>query len=144
MHSRKQYLLELSKEYEQADMEAPGRLVDEAQKRTGFNRKYLIRTLNGPLRPVAVRRRRRSWKYGGGGGIGVGRLWEVFDFPCGKRLAPLLRCEVGRLRQLGELRCSDEVAEKLQQMSPKTVTGCWCGNGKSDDCGACATRRRSR
>src|SRR5947209_18513848 len=64
MHSRKQYLLELRKEYEQADMGARGRLLDEAQKRTGLNRKYLIRTLNGPLRPVAVRRSRRSRKYG--------------------------------------------------------------------------------
>jgi len=121
MHSRKQYLLEIRKEYEQADMEGRGRLLDEAQKRTGLNRKYLIRTLNGPLRPGALRRRRRSRKYGAAVGSALVELWEVFDFPCGQRLAPLLRREVGRLRRLGELRCSDEVAEKLQQMSSKTV-----------------------
>src|SRR5215472_1305025 len=121
MHSRKQYLLEIRKEYEQADMEGRGRLLDEAQKRTGLNRKYLIRTLNGPLRPGALRRRRRSRKYGAAVGSALVELWEVFDFPCGQRLAPLLRREVGRLRRLGELRCSDEVAEKLEQMSPKTV-----------------------
>jgi hypothetical protein len=121
MHSREQYLLEIRKEYEQADVDGRGRLLDEAQKRTRLNRKYLIRRLNGPLRPVAVRRRRRSRKYGAAVGSALVELWEMFDFPCGQRLAPLLRREVGRLRQLGELRCSDEVAEKLQQMSPETV-----------------------
>jgi hypothetical protein len=45
----------------------------------------------------------------------------MFDFPCGQRLASILRREVARLRRLGELRCSDEVAEKLEQMSPKTI-----------------------
>jgi len=42
MHSRKQYLEELRKEYEQAGQLQRGRLLDEAQKRTGMNRKYLI------------------------------------------------------------------------------------------------------
>ena len=121
MHSRKQYLLEIRKEYEQADMEGRGRLLDEAQKRTRLNRKYLIRMLNGPLRPVAVRRRRRRRKYGAAVGSALVELWEMFDFPCGQRLAPLLRGEVGRLRRLSELRCSDEVATKLQEMSPKTI-----------------------
>src|SRR5947209_8413829 len=49
MRSRKQYLLEIRKEYERADGSGRGRLLDEAQKRTGLNRRYLIRILNRPL-----------------------------------------------------------------------------------------------
>ncbi len=121
MHSRKQYLLEVRKEYEKADGGGRGRLLDEAEKRTRLNRKYLIRILNRPLAPVAPRRRRRRRKYGAAVGSALVELWEIFEFPCGQRLAPILRREVSRLRRFGELRCSDEVAEKLEQMSPKTV-----------------------
>jgi hypothetical protein len=49
------------------------------------------------------------------------RLWELFDFACGQRLAAAMRTEVPRLRAAGELKCSDTVAEKLVKISPKTV-----------------------
>ena len=45
----------------------------------------------------------------------------MFDHPCGQRLEPLLKVEVQRLRKLGELNCSDEVAEKLLIISPRTI-----------------------
>ncbi|MDA2920160.1 transposase family protein, partial [Desulfobacterota bacterium AH_259_B03_O07] len=44
-----------------------------------------------------------------------------FDYPCPQRLKPILRKEVQRLRQLGELRCSDEVAGKLRAISARTI-----------------------
>lgn len=43
----------------------------------------------------------------------LAEVWEIFDYPCGGRLKPLLESEVDRLRELGELSISDEVAEKL-------------------------------
>ena len=57
MHARKQYLEEIRKEYEQADLIKRGRLLDEAQKRTRMNRKYLIRALKARThieRPEAI------------------------------------------------------------------------------------------
>ncbi len=61
MHTRKQYLVELRKEYERSGPLERGRLLDEAQKRTRLNRKYLIRWLNRPL---------RRCERGAGGGAG--------------------------------------------------------------------------
>jgi hypothetical protein len=49
MHTRKQYLIEVRKEYERAGPLERGRLLDEAQKRTGMNRKYLIVLLGNPI-----------------------------------------------------------------------------------------------
>lgn len=49
------------------------------------------------------------------------QVWEIFDYPCGQRLAPVLRCELQRLRQARELHCSDEVAEKLGHITAKTI-----------------------
>jgi len=64
MNARKQYLEEVGKEYRRADETGRGRLLDEAEKRTGLNRKYLIRVLNHPLRPRGRKRRRRRAEYG--------------------------------------------------------------------------------
>ncbi len=47
------------------------------------------------------------------------KVWEIFDYPCGQRLSPLL--EVDRLREFGEFRVSDEVALKLKRMSSATI-----------------------
>ena len=46
MQSKKQYLQELQKEYLGADKKQKGLLLNEAEKRTGQNRKYLIDRLS--------------------------------------------------------------------------------------------------
>lgn len=122
MHTRKQYLRELRKEYERACPAERGRLLDEARKRTRLNRKYLIRLLNRRPRPIRLRGRRgRPRAYGADVLTALVELWEMFEYPCGQRLAPILRRQVERLRRLGELRCSDEVAGKLAAISASAI-----------------------
>jgi len=36
------------------------------------------------------------------------KIWKIFDGLCGQRLQPLLETEVGRLRDLEELKVSDK------------------------------------
>ena len=123
MHTRKQYLIELRKEYERAGPLDRGRLLDEAQKRTRLNRKYLIRLLNRRSRPECLRRGRRGRPraYGAAVVTALVAIWEMFEYPCGQRLAPILRRQVDRLRRLGELRCTEEVAAKLCQISARAI-----------------------
>jgi hypothetical protein len=121
MHARKQYLAEVRKDYERADESGRTRLLDEAQKRTGYNRKYLIRMLNRAVRPATVRRRRRKASYGAATVTALVELWDMFEQPCGQRLAPILKEQVERLRRLGELRCAERVAEQLQRLSASTI-----------------------
>lgn len=122
MHSREQYLATLREEYRRASKKQKTRLLNEAQKRTGLNRKVLIRKLAHPAPMKGDRRtRRRSKTYGAEVKAPLVRVWEMFDYPCGQRLAAILRAQVDRLRSLGELRCSDRVAELLKQASPKTL-----------------------
>ncbi len=123
MHTRKQYLVELRKEYERSGPLERGRLLDEAQKRTRLNRKYLIRWLNRPLRPVRARRGRRGRPraYGAAVLTALVTIWEMFEYPCGQRLAPILRRQVERLRKLGELRCTEEVAAQLGRISASAI-----------------------
>jgi len=53
--------------------------------------------------------------------VALAKLWEIFDYPCAQRLAPLLKTEVARLRQLEEIFIPSEVAEKLKAISPATI-----------------------
>ena len=123
MHSREQYLEEVRKEYVRADKQGRSQLLNEARRRTRLNRKYLIRILNGRKASAGKQptRRTRSRSYGVAVLSSLVEIWEIFDYPCGQRLEPALKQEVKRLRELGELRCSDTVAEQLQRISAKTI-----------------------
>ncbi len=121
MMARNQYLQAVRKEYLPASKTTKSQLLDEAEHRTGLNRKYLIRKLNGSRALTPGRRRARQEKYDGDVVASLVTAWRIFDYPCGQRLAPLLKTEVERLRRLGELRCRDDVASKLTEISPRTI-----------------------
>ena len=121
MNARKQYLEEVGKEYRRADGTNRSRLLDEAEKRAGLNRKYLIRVLNHPLRPGPRKRRRRRAEYGAAVVTALVEVWDIFEQPCGQRMVAVLRSELDRLRKLGELRCSDLVADQLKEISASTI-----------------------
>jgi len=122
MHSREQYLATLRQEYQRADKDQKSRLLDEAQKRTGLNRKVLIRKLaHPPLPPSGKRTRNRAKTYGAEVKTALAHVWEMFGYPCGQRLAAILREQVDSLRQLGELHCSNTVADLLKKASPRTL-----------------------
>jgi Integrase core domain len=123
LHSRKQYLDEVRKEYVRAGKARRGKLLDEARRRTRLNRKYLIRILKASEKAERGTRSRRSRRrtYGVAVLSALVEIWEMFDYPCGQRLEPVLKQQVERLRRLGELRCSDQVGEQLQRISAKTI-----------------------
>lgn len=123
MHARNQYLKAVRIEYLKAEKLRKGALLDEATQRTDLDRKYLVKKLRpqSNLDHTAGIRRKRAVTYDGPVKAALARLWEIFDHPCGQRLAPLLPVEVHRLRQFRELSCTDAVAVKLATISPSTI-----------------------
>lgn len=121
MHSREQYLARVREEYGKASKPGKTRLLNEARKRTRLNRKVLIRKLSQPGKPNPGKRGPRKATYGADVVTALVKVWEIFDYPCGQRLAPAVRAQLGRLRLANEIRCSDEVASKLHRVSPKTM-----------------------
>jgi hypothetical protein len=122
MRSREQYLESVRQEYRQSSRKQKTKLLNEARKRTRLNRKVLIRKLAHPAKAKPEgKRRSRSATYGPEVVSILVRLWELFDYPCGQRLVPAVRAELGRLRKSGEIRCSEAVAAKLERLSPKTA-----------------------
>lgn len=124
MQSRNQYLQELRTEYLQAkSKEAKGKLLDEACKRTRLCRKHLIVKLKSKsnLDKLPQERKKRKQYYDRPVVAALATCWRIFDKPCGQRLESSLKSEVDRLRNFGELKCSDIVAKKLRTISFRTI-----------------------
>lgn len=121
MYSRNQYLEVLREEYLKSLKKKKSQLLDEAQKRTNLSRKHLIIKLRE--RSILKVKPRKKWKeyYDSYVKDALVKIWEIFDYPCGQRLAPILKSEVKRLRKLKEIVCSEQVEEKLKQISPATI-----------------------
>jgi len=122
MHSRNEYLRVLKERYLKVrTRKGKSRILDEYCSNTGQARKYVIRKI-GPgvdLRPR--QRKKRQETYDGEVKAALARVWEIFDYPCGQRLKPVLQTEVERLRRLGELKISNDVALKLREISSATI-----------------------
>ena len=122
MNSTKQYLQELQKEYLGASKKQKGLLLDEAQKRTGRNRKYLTERLSAKTNWNKQRKKTvKENQYGSDLILPLVRLWDIFDQPCGQRLKEAINNELERLREFGEINISDNQANDLLRMCPRTI-----------------------
>jgi hypothetical protein len=94
-HSRNEYLKVLRERYPKAKTKkGKSRILDEYCLNTGQARKYAIRKIqpNVSLNPKPRKRRREI--YDGQLKAALAKVWEIFDYPCGQRLKPLLEVEV--------------------------------------------------
>ncbi len=122
MHSRIQYLEKLQQRYFQCQSKKEKTsILDEYCKNTHQNRKYIINKINSSFSSRPKEKRKRKRIYDGYVKAALAELWDIFDEPCGQRLAPLLKTEVGRLRQQEEIFICNEVAGKLKRISPRTI-----------------------
>ena len=122
MHSRKQYLKKLQERYTKAkSRKEKTAILDEYCQNTLQSRKYVIRRINHHDFSIPEKRRKREEVYDGQVKVALAKVWEIFDYPCGQRLAPLLKSQVDRLRQLEELHLPNEAARKLKEISPATI-----------------------
>jgi hypothetical protein len=122
MESRNQYLEVLRERYLRAKTrKEKGQILDEYCRNTGQARKYVIRKIQPgvDLRPKP--RRKRKQIYDGQVIAPLAKVWEMFDCPCGQRLKPILEVELDRLRHLGEVGVSNDVALKLKRMASATI-----------------------
>ena len=118
--ARNQYLKALQGKYFAAvSKKQKSAILDEYVKNTSQNRKYTIRKINSDI--VPPRTRARSCVYDSDVIYPLVKAWEIFDYPCGQRLAPALKAQIDRLRAFGELNITDDIAKKLKTVSPSTI-----------------------
>lgn len=121
MRARKQYRESLVERYIKADRRGKGEILDEYCRNTGQNRKYVIRKMGQSAFQRPRLRKKRSVQYGPDVKIQLVKLWQLFDYPCGQRLQPIVRAELHRLCRQGSLRISEGVRKKLLRMGSATM-----------------------
>lgn len=120
--SKQQYMDTLRPRYLKASKKEKGKMLDEYCRNTGEDRKYAIKKFREKVKTkTREERKKRREYYDGEVKTALAKMWRIFDRPCGQRLETSLREETDRLRQLGELVCSNVTADKLKQITSSTI-----------------------
>ena len=126
MQSRNQYLHTLITQnggYHLVGRKEKSRLLDEYCRVSGQNRKAVITKIKSGAYVHSMRKekneekRSRTPTYNGEVIAYLIKLWRIFDQPSGTRLTAQVGTELARLRRLGEITCSNELATKLCAIS---------------------------
>jgi len=118
--TKQQYMETLRERYLKGNKKEKGKILDEYCRNTGEERKYAIKKFRYKVKPKECRQKRKEY-YDGYVKAALVSMWRIFDYPCGQRLATLLKDETDRMRRLGEIVCSNEVAKKLKKITSATI-----------------------
>lgn len=131
---RKKATAIVSPRYQKARKKDKRLILDEFTELTGYGRRYASYVLRSHGRKVWVNattriqgdvRKRVTRKkppvYDNEVLEALRKVWDIMDYICGKRLAPVLKDTVIRLERCREIRISDKVREKLFTISPATI-----------------------
>mgnify|MGYP005638879401 CR=1 FL=1 len=141
MRQKKAVTKELKARYNRATKKRKTIMLDEFCSVTGYNRCYAsfilkikkqkvlgyVRTGGKTIKFVAENKKRKKKKKGRPKiytydvFLALRRIWVVFDFICGKRLAPFMTEAVAKLEKHGELDITASVRKKLKSISASTI-----------------------
>jgi len=138
MKEKRAVTQEIARRYRRADKKGKHQILDEFTRTTGYNRKYAIHLLTNwgkkktvmidgkPVqlvvgKPKKKKKRVGSIIYGEPVRKAIRRLWELYDYMCGKRLAFLIRLNIDVLLQDPDLSIDVSLREKLLSISPATI-----------------------
>jgi hypothetical protein len=119
---RYKYLRIQHARYAQADSRPEKKaLLDEMEKVTGLQRKYLIHLMGQPrvARRARSRERQRTYKHDVDEVLAL--VWEAQDYICPERLQPVLVFTAEQLVACGELQLGPQVKAQLHTISPATI-----------------------
>jgi hypothetical protein len=119
--AKRELLVQVAPRYRAARRGQRSTILDEFVAVTGYDRKYAIRLLIGPIRPPQPIRRPRLARYGPEVQEALITAWTAANAICGKRLVPFLRELVPTLERHGHLSLTDEVRQQLLTLSPATA-----------------------
>jgi hypothetical protein len=122
--SRRELLRSITQRYRAAGRKDKQRIMDEFVEATGYHRKYAVALLNQNAEcPLTTEKKPRHQKrrYSDDVKAALLVIWKAANRLCSKRLVPFLPEFIPVLEKHGHLLLTDEVREKLLQVSPATV-----------------------
>src|SRR4029450_11022378 len=111
--AKRELLVQVAPRYRAARHGQRSIILDEFVAVTGYERKYAIRLLLGPIRPPQAIRRPRDAHYGAEVQEALANAWAAANGCCGKRLVPFLPELIPTLERHGHLSLSDAVRQQL-------------------------------
>src|SRR6266576_5820761 len=119
--AKRELLVQVAPRYRAARHSERSAILDEFIAVTGYDRKYAIRVLLGPIQPPAPIRRPRRAYYGREVQEALASAWLAANGICAKRLVPFLVELIPTLERHGHLSLTDEVREQLLTLSSATA-----------------------
>lgn len=136
MQERRSVTRETRRKYRRVHRREKTRILDEFTGLTEYNRKYALQLLKGTVkksrRPSGTTQPRGAPRLYDGAMLAVlRRLWAVFGFMCGKRLAPAIRANLTLLEKFCELPgLPSRQRQLLLSISPATIDRLLAGDRK--------------
>ncbi|MCX6762539.1 MAG: transposase [Candidatus Moranbacteria bacterium] len=121
--SKKELIKQAKSRYLKSSRVEKGKILDELCANTSLHRKYLIERLSAriDLSFVSPINRKRRETYDANVIHYLTKIWKIFDYPCGQRLAPMLPEYIRVLERFKELIFPDGVKEKLLKVKSATI-----------------------
>lgn len=121
--SKEELLREVKKRYLQADYKSKIKILGEFCHNTGYHRKHAIRILAvGYAHKSPEQRKKRVFVYGPDLFQLIIKIWELLEYPCGKRLQPALLTTAEALERSKEISpLTEYVKEQLLNISAHTL-----------------------
>jgi hypothetical protein len=97
-------------------------MLSEFVRNTGYNQKYAIRILS-PAHSFQDKtiNHKRHYTYTNEDICWLKKIWEIMDYPCGQRLAPVLPEIIPKLVQFNELPIPETSQDKLMYIGSSTI-----------------------
>ena len=139
MRQKRALTAELQDRYKKSTKKQKKKILDEFTATTGYNRNYASRILRLSVGKVVGymikggkkiryvigkkkgKKRTKPRIYTYDVFLALRKIWVVFDFICGKRLAPFMAEAVRKLEKHKEIDITDEVEAKLKVISASTI-----------------------
>lgn len=123
LKSRKELVKKAKGRYLKADKQEKTKILEELFQNTGLNRNYLTQILSATvdLDYVNPINRKRRETYDANVIHYLKKIWTIFDYPCGQRLAPMLPEYISVLEKFKEITLLDSIKEKLLKIQSATI-----------------------
>ena len=124
MKARNEVLPKETAKYRKASKKEKGIIIDTVCEATGLGRDRVARVLSKGIATKSTKsngKRGPKKKYGLDVVVALRKVWYALDNACGKRVAEGMAGMLDALIRFNEIDITQEVEEKLLQMSPATI-----------------------
>ena len=123
LSTKKELVKKVKERYLKVNKETKTKILNELCENTELNRNYLIQILSAKIdldyiNPI---NRKRREKYDGYVIAKLKEIWEIFDYPRGQNLVPMLPEYIEVLEKFKEINFSSEIKERLLTISSSTA-----------------------